>query len=211
MFKLPDLPYPYDSLEPVVSAQTMKFHHDKHHAKYVETTNKLLESAAETPTDLESLVRRSGQAPEKVKLYDNAAQAWNHAFFWNCMTPDRAEPGGELAAAIERTFGDLVGLKKSFVDQGAGHFGSGWVWLTAKGPELSVFSTHDAEDPLTRQGATPLLVCDLWEHAYYLDHQNDREAFLDGWFDELANWEFAAEQYDAAQGLGPVWRHPGPG
>ena len=107
MFKLPDLPYAYDALEPVVSSETMKYHHDKHHAKYVETTNSLLAAARETPSDLESVVRWAKQVPDQVRLFDNAAQAWNHSFFWTCMSPDRSAPEGELARAIERAFGGV--------------------------------------------------------------------------------------------------------
>ena len=210
MFKLPELPYAYDALEPVVSAETMEFHHDKHHAKYVATTNELLSKAREAPPDLESIVRRAGQSNDQIKLYDNAAQAWNHTFFWQCMSPEASAPRGELAGAIERTFGDPAKLNELFVKEGNGHFGSGWVWLAAQGLDLKIFATHDADDTLTRQSMTPLLVCDLWEHAYYLDHQNDREGFLPGWIDSLANWDFAAGQFEAAQGRRAPWRHPGP-
>ncbi|HUZ11237.1 MAG TPA: superoxide dismutase [Caulobacteraceae bacterium] len=210
MFKLPDLPYDYDALEPVISAETMEFHHDKHHGKYVETTNKLLLEAGERPAALESVVKGAETSPEKIKLFDNAAQAWNHAFFWQCMSADGSGPTGELADAIGRSFGEPARLKEEFVREGSGHFGSGWVWLAAQNLDLKIFATHDADDPLTRQGMVPLLVCDLWEHAYYLDHQNDREGFLAGWFDNLANWDFAAEQFQAAQGRRAPWRHPAP-
>lgn len=210
MFQLPELPYDYDSLEPVVSAETMKFHHDKHHGKYVENTNRLLDEAAESPRDLESVVRRTDQKPERIKLFDNAAQAWNHTFFWTCMSPAKGGPQGALASAIERSFGTLTNLKQAFVGEGVGHFGSGWVWLAAQARTLKVFSTHDADDALTQMGTVPLLVCDLWEHAYYLDHQNDRAGYLSAWFDNLANWDFAADQFLAAQGMKTAWRHPLP-
>ena len=209
MFVLPDLPYAYGALEPVISERTMRFHHDKHHAAYVKTTNELI--AGEGDHDvLEELIRAAAKKDAK-KLYNNAAQAWNHAFFWAAMTGRREAPSGELAAAIKRDFGDLGGLKKKFVEEGAGHFGSGWVWLVADGEgKLAAASTHDAEDMLTHKGMTPLLVCDLWEHAYYLDHQNDRKGFLEAWFDALPNWSFAAAQLAAAKGDGAPWRYPAP-
>jgi Fe-Mn family superoxide dismutase len=210
MFKLPDLPYDYDALQPVISAETMEFHHDKHQGKYMETTNALLKAAGESPPDLETVVRQAARAPDRTKLFNNAAQAWNHTFFWQCMSPNRTRPGGELANALERSFGPPAKLRELFVREGTDHFGSGWVWLAAQGGELKIRSTHDADDTLTREGMTPLLTCDLWEHAYYLDHQNDRQGFLAAWFDELANWDFAGRQFDAAQGRGTPWRHPGP-
>ncbi len=210
MFKLPDLPFAYDALEPVISAETMGFHHDKHHAKYVETLNKLLDEAAQAPTDLEGVVLKTEHAPEKVKLFDNAAQAWNHAFFWTCMSPEPSRPDDELASAIESAFGGTEKLKALFVKEGAGHFGSGWVWLAADGAALKLMTTHDADDALTHAHMTPLLTCDLWEHAYYLDYQNERESFLEAWFDALPNWRFASAQYAAATGNGTSWRHPKP-
>ena len=210
MFALPDLPYAYDALEPVISDRTMHFHHDKHHAAYVKTLNELLEKAGKSPASLEEVIQQAAKDSEK-KLLNNAAQAWNHAFFWAAMTPTREQPGGDLEAAIKSAFGDLTSLKTAFVTEGVGHFGSGWVWLTAdKSGALKVISTHDAEDTLTHADVTPLLVCDLWEHAYYLDHQNDRKGFLEAWFDALPHWQFAGYQYAAARGEGEAWRYPAP-
>jgi Fe-Mn family superoxide dismutase len=209
MITLPDLPYPYDALAPVISADTMHFHHDKHHATYVKTTNELLAQAGGPPRDLEAVVVDAHRAGNQ-KLFNNAAQAWNHAFFWMAMSPDRQSPDGELTTAIASAFGDLAGLKDKFVAEGAGHFGSGWAWLVADGGALKVISTHDAADPLTERGLTPLLVCDLWEHAYYLDHQNNRKGFLEAWFDALPNWDFAARQWSAARSGGKAWRYQAP-
>jgi Fe-Mn family superoxide dismutase len=210
MITLPDLPYAYDALAPVISAETMHFHHDKHHATYVKTTNELLAEAGGSPRDLETVVVDAHRSGEK-KLFNNAAQAWNHGFFWNSMTPDRQSPNDELSGAIASAFGDLPGLKTRFVSEGAGHFGSGWVWLvTDGGGALKVISTHDAADPLIESGVTPLLVCDLWEHAYYLDHKNDRKGFLEAWFDALPNWDLAASQWAAARSRGKAWRYPAP-
>jgi Fe-Mn family superoxide dismutase len=210
MFELPDLPYAYDALQPVISDKTLHFHHDKHHAAYVKTVNELTNTAADAGKSLEDVVRGAVKAGNK-KLCNNAAQAWNHAFFWESMTPIAGPPPSELAAAIAGAFGDLKGLKEKFVAEGAAHFGSGWVWLVSDAAgKLEVRSTHDADDTLTNEGATPLIVCDLWEHAYYLDHQNDRKGFLEAWFDRLPNWAFAARQYAAVRGAGETWRYPAP-
>jgi Fe-Mn family superoxide dismutase len=206
MFSLPDLPYPYDALQPTISSRTLHFHHDKHHRTYVETLNKLLDEAGEAPSNLEDVISAAGPG----KLFNNAAQAWNHAFFWNAMSPQRQTAQGELSGAIDTAFGGLARLKEAFVKAGAEHFGSGWVWLAAEGRNLKVVATHDAGDAALVQSLTPLLVCDLWEHAYYLDHQNDRKGFLEAWFDSLPNWAFAAQQWAAAHGEGRAWRYPAP-
>ena len=208
MFVLPDLPYGYGDLAPTLSERTMRFHHDKHHAAYVQKTNALLDGAA--ADSLEDVIRAAAKPAER-KLLNNAAQAWNHGFFWAAMTPQPERPRDELAGAISDAFGDLNGLKLKFVQEGADHFGSGWVWLVSnQAGSVSVRATHDAEDTLTASGGTPLIVCDLWEHAYYLDHQNDRKGFLESWFDALPNWSFAASQFAAAQGDGTPWRYPEP-
>jgi Fe-Mn family superoxide dismutase len=210
MFKLPDLPYAYDALQPTLSDKTLRFHHDKHHATYVKTLNELLDKAGKSVSSLEEVIIEAARGGDK-KLFNNAAQAWNHTFFWTAMTPRKAAPAGELFDAISQSFGGLDKLKTAFVAEGAGHFGSGWVWLLAeKGGGLSVKSTHDAEDLVTQADVTPLIVCDLWEHAYYLDHQNDRKGFLEAWFDALPNWDFAAAQLAAAKGQAAAWRHPAP-
>jgi len=210
MFELPDLPYDHAALEPVISRATMHLHHEKHHQTYIDTLNRLLNEQDRSPASLEEVVRETAGDPKAAKMFNNAAQAWNHTFFWTAMTPRKEAPDGDLAQAIKTAFGDLAALRKAFVEEGLGHFGSGWVWLAAEGEILRVLSTHDAEDLLIRQGLTPLLVCDLWEHAYYLDHKNDRKAFLEAWFDALPNWAFARSQYAAARGTGQAWRHPSP-
>jgi superoxide dismutase, Fe-Mn family len=150
--------------------------------------------------------RRQGD----TKLFNNAAQAWNHAFFWQCMSPDAGQPSGALAEAIDQAFGGLGDFKKAFAEEGAGHFASGWVWLVAGSEGLKVISTHDADDILVREGLFPLLVCDLWEHAYYLDYQNDRPGFLKRWLDGVADWSFAERQLAAANGHGEGFRYPAP-
>jgi Fe-Mn family superoxide dismutase len=210
MFALPDLPYDYDALEPTISARTMHLHHDKHHRTYVATLNELLDKAGKSPASLEAAIRDAARAgKDEIKLFNNAAQAWNHGFLWKSMTPQASEPDAELAKAIESAFGAT--LEQTFVEQGAAHFGSGWVWLVADaGGKLSVRSTHDAEDMVTVEGRTPLLVCDLWEHAYYLDYQSDRKGYLTAWFKAAPNWSFASTQYAAAKGDGAAWTYPAP-
>ena len=207
MFELPPLPYDYDALEPMMSAETLQFHHDKHHKAYVDKTNKLVQEAGLDGRPLEEVVREARRTGANG-LFNNAAQAWNHAFFWRCMTPDADQPSGDLAKAIEQAFGSIDAFKKAFAEEGVGHFASGWVWLVAGSDGLKVISTHDADDTLVREGVFPLLVCDLWEHAYYLDYQNDRGSFLKRWLDEAANWTFAARQLAAAQGQGEGFRYP---
>jgi Fe-Mn family superoxide dismutase len=209
VFKLPALPYAYDALSPVMSAETLRLHHDKHHGKYVETVNKLCEKDAIRPDSLEDLIlqaRRSNQ----TKLFNNAAQAWNHAFFWACMTPTKSRPEGPLAQAIDQAFGSLGALKEEFADQGEAHFGSGWIWLLHGADGLLVKSTHDAANPLGGDRITPLIACDLWEHAYYVDYRNDRRRYLEAWFDALPDWGFAGHQLRAAAKDGQAWRHPAP-
>ena len=191
MFILPDLPYAHDALEPAVSSDTLRFHHDKHHKAYVDTTNTLL--AGKDPGSLEDVI-----ATADGKLFNNAAQAWNHAFYWESMTPDYEAPSAEFAA-----------LREAFITEGVGHFASGWVWIVAEGGVLKVISTHDADTALKHPG-TPLIVCDLWEHAYYLDYQNLRKNYLEAWFDKVANWKFAAEQLKASRGEGTAFRYPAP-
>ncbi|HYE45863.1 MAG TPA: superoxide dismutase [Caulobacter sp.] len=205
MFILPDLPYPKDALGPTISAETLEFHHGKHHRAYVETLNRLLAEAGERPDSLEAVVRAAGPG----KLFNNAGQAWNHGFFWECMAPSPAAPSGELATAIE-AFGGLEALKTRFVETGVGQFGSGWAWLVWKQDRLDVVSTHDADNPVANGEGFPLLVCDVWEHAYYLDHQNDRKGFLTAWFDNLVDWAFVERQISAAKGQGEGYRYPAP-
>ncbi|MBU4434309.1 MAG: superoxide dismutase [Alphaproteobacteria bacterium] len=204
MYSLPELPYAYEALEPTVSANTLHFHHDKHHAAYVTALNGLLNG------DDQGLLEAVIKAAAPGKIFNNAAQAWNHAFFWHAMSPTKTAPGADLAAAIAEAFGDLAALKIAFVTEGIGHFASGWVWLVAEGGKLKVISTHDAATTVTQAGVTPLLVCDVWEHAYYLDHQNNRKGFLEAWFDGLANWTLADAQFAAAKGAGQAWVYPAP-
>jgi Fe-Mn family superoxide dismutase len=220
MFVLPKLPYDYAALEPTISADTLHTHHDKHHRAYVEKTNELAKAAGLDGRPLEEVVREA-QRKGDAKLFHNAAQAWNHAFFWRCMTPPTdkgvaAAPTGALKAAIDKAFGSLNDFKDAFVTEGFEHFGSGWVWLVTGSQGLKVISTHDADDTLIKDGLFPLMVCDLWEHAYYLDYKNDRKGFLEAWLDKVANFDFAAQQLAASDGPsagkgGDGFRYPSPG
>jgi superoxide dismutase, Fe-Mn family len=205
MFRLPELPYAYEALDPVVSAQTLHVHHDKHHAKYVDVMNDLLAKESRGPERLEDVVRRA-----EGKLYNNAAQTWNHAFFWESMAPGRPAPSEALKSAAEKGFGGWEAFRTRFVEEGANHFASGWDWIVARNGAIEILSTHDAGSFDQFEGATPLLVCDVWEHAYYLDYKQDRKGFLERWFDEVANWSLAERQLQAAQGGGDGWRYPDP-
>ena len=205
MFILTDLPYSHDALEPTLSRTTLETHHGKHHKKYVDTLNELLEKEGRKPATLEEVIRDAGPG----KLFNNAAQTWNHGFFWDCMTPDYQAPSGELADLIE-AYGGLAKLRDDFVAEGVGHFASGWVWITLKDGKLSVPSTHDAMNTLSEDAGFPLIVCDVWEHAYYLDHKQDRKGFLEAWFDGLVNWRLAGDQLAAAKAGEPGWTYPAP-
>ena len=192
-FELPALPYAKDALEPHMSANTFSFHHEKHHNTYVVNLNKLLEGSDLAGKSLEEIIKATAGDASKAGVFNNAAQVWNHTFFWNSMKPGGGgAPSGDLAAKIDEAFGGLDGFKDAFKDAGATQFGSGWAWLVAgEGGKLEVVKTPNAENPMT-QGKTPLLTCDVWEHAYYLDYQNRRPDFLATFLDSLVNWDFAA-------------------
>jgi Fe-Mn family superoxide dismutase len=207
MFVLPALPYAEDALSPHMSPVTVNTHHKKHHAGYVTKANDALAKKGWTETRLEDAIARARSEGDKF-LFNQTAQIWNHTFFWNSMTPTYAAPSGDLAEALKQAFGDQEALQKQFIEKGEKHFASGWVWLVSDASgKVSLTDTHDA-DTLADQGQTPLLVCDVWEHAYYLDHKNMRGAFLEVFVSKLANWSFAAKQYDAARGKGAKWEHP---
>jgi superoxide dismutase, Fe-Mn family len=184
--KLSPLPYPLDALEPHISRETLEYHYGKHHRKYVETLNTLVAGTEFEGAALEDIVRRATGA-----IFNNAAQAWNHDFYWRCMAPRAGgDPGGELAAQLKATFGSVDGFRQQFRKAAAAKFGSGWTWLARTGDgRLVVHNTDDADTPL-RQGAKPLLVCDVWEHAYYIDYRNERPRYVDAFLSVL-NWRFA--------------------
>jgi Fe-Mn family superoxide dismutase len=192
-FKLPPLPYEFGALEPYISRPTLEFHHGKHHETYVSTLNSLIEGTPYEAMGLDEIMRQTSASNED-KVFNNAAQAWNHSFFWECMKPGGGgEPGGEILERLRKAFGDYNGFREAFLDAATGHFGSGWAWLALKDGKLAITTTPNAENPLV-DGATCLLTCDVWEHAYYLDYQNRREDFVRAFLDHLVNWEYAAAQ-----------------
>src|SRR4030095_6185881 len=194
-FKLTPLPYPKTALEPAISARTIDFHYGKHHAGYVDKLNKLVEGTPYADMPLEQVIQKAARDPKAKSIFNNAPQVWNHDFFWRSMTADGGgKPSDLLEGQIAADFGSLDGFAKQFVTQATGLFGSGWTWLVADGNSLRIVPTQNAELPMTtRQHA--LLACDVWEHAYYLDYQHNREAFVHAFLEKLVNWEFAAEQF----------------
>lgn len=191
-----ELKFARDALEPVMSKETFDYHYGKHHAAYVKTANDLTAGTKYENLDLDALVR-AAKADGQTKLFNNAAQAWNHDFFWASLTPRYTPPGKALAAAIDAAFGSFDKFREAFVARGIGHFGSGWVWLIASDGKLSLEDSHDADTPLAH-GKTAILVCDVWEHAYYLDARNDRKGYLENFISRLANFEHAAALFAAA-------------
>ena len=189
--ELPPLPYAQDALAPVISAETLSFHYGKHHKAYVDNLNKLVAGTDMADTPLESLIKAVAGKPDKVGVFNNAAQVWNHTFFWNSMKPNGGgAPTGAVAKAIDASFGGYDNFKKEFSNAAMTQFGSGWAWLVADKGQLKIAKTPNAETPLTT-GQTALLTVDVWEHAYYLDYQNRRADFVAAVIDKLLNWEFA--------------------
>jgi len=190
-FTLPDLPYDKNALAPHISSETLEYHHGKHHAGYVRKLNAAAEGTRFANMPLEELVQHIDQAP---KLFNTACQHYNHSFYWNCLTPNDTTPSADLAKAIDAAFGSLDGFKEAFTKETGGHFGSGWGWLvkTSEGG-LKVLSTHDAATPLAH-GHTPLLTCDVWEHAYYIDYRNARPDYIAAFW-KLVNWDFVSQNF----------------
>ena len=186
-FDLPPLPYPEDALAPVISAETLSLHHGKHHKKYIDTMNQLLEKEHLQAKTLEDVVRAA-----KGKLFNNAAQAWNHDFYWKSLSPKSAAPSGVLKQRLERDFGSYEKFVEKFAAAADGQFGSGWAWLIDKEGRLEVVATANADTPMTH-GARCLLALDVWEHAYYVDYRNQREKYVQAVIGKRLNWEFAGE------------------
>jgi Fe-Mn family superoxide dismutase len=188
-FELPPLPYAKDALAPHMSEQTLDFHYGKHHQTYVNTLNGLVEGTDDEGKSLEDIIL----AADPGKLFNQAAQVWNHTFFWSCMTPGGGgDPDGDVKTAIEQAFGSVDSFKQTFTDKAKTVFGSGWTWLVKGDSGLEIVQTKDADLPL-KHGQSALLTIDVWEHAYYLDYQNARPAYIETWLDKLVNWEFAAQ------------------
>ena len=195
-FPLPPLPWDQGALAPVISARTSGLHYGKHHATYVKQLNELVAGTRFADLPLEHVIAASVGGDETQKIFHNAAQAWNHAFFWSCLKPHAGgEPPKAIARRLEESFGGLAPFKEQFSKAAAECFGSGWAWLVSRGDKLEILATADAGTPLT-MGATPLLAIDVWEHAYYLDYKNRRPEFVDAVIGQLLNWDFAAEQLD---------------
>ncbi|MGE4527279.1 MAG: superoxide dismutase [Rhodospirillaceae bacterium] len=192
-FELPALPYDSTALEPYISANTLSFHHGKHHAAYVANLNKLIEGGPLASKSLVDIIEKAAGDPEKVGVFNNAAQTWNHTFFWNSMSPNGGgAPTGELAERLNAAFGSLDGFKEQFKAAAVAQFGSGWAWLVLDNGELKITKTGNADLPLAH-GQKALFTIDVWEHAYYLDYQNRRPDFVQTVLDRLINWSFIAQ------------------
>lgn len=196
-FDLPPLPYARNALAPHISEQTLDFHYGKHHAAYATKLTALTEATDLATKSLEEVIACTVNDPSKVGIFNNAAQVWNHTFFWNSMKPSGggAPKAGALHDALVKGFGSVAAFGEAFKNAAVGQFGSGWAWLVAEDDTLKIVTTPNAQTPLTTAGQTPLLTCDVWEHAYYLDFQNRRPDFVQTFLDYLVNWEFATENY----------------
>ncbi len=196
-FTLPELPYAPNALEPHMSANTFSYHYNKHHQAYVTNLNKMIEGTPFAGKSLEDIIMESSKDAAHAGIFNNAAQVWNHTFFWNSMKPNGGgAPSGELAAKIDADFGGFDKFKEEFKQAGATQFGSGWAWLVLDGDKLKVVKTANAELPMTK-GQKALLTMDVWEHAYYLDYQNKRPDYIATFLDKLVNWEFAEKNFAA--------------
>lgn len=189
-FELPQLPYAIDALQPYISKETLEFHYGKHHAAYVNNLNKLIEGTAFATANLEKIIKESTGG-----IFNNAAQVWNHTFYWNCLKPNGGgEPKGALAEAIKKEFGSFETFKEKFTQAAAGLFGSGWAWLVLdKDNHLIITQESNAGNPMTKE-QKPLLTCDVWEHAYYVDKRNARPAYIEDFW-KLVNWDFVEKNY----------------
>ena len=186
--ELPALPYEKNALEPHISAETLEYHYGKHHQKYVDTLNGLVDGTDNANKSLEELMKTTSG-----KLFNQAAQVWNHTFYWNCMGPGKGgAPTGKIADAINKSFGDFENFKKEFNAAAAAQFGSGWAWLVRDGDGVAITTTSDAGNPIT-EGKTPVLTCDVWEHAYYIDYRNARPKYLENFW-SLVNWDYVNQQ-----------------
>jgi Fe-Mn family superoxide dismutase len=191
---LSELPYPENALEPVISSRTIQFHYGKHHQGYVANLNRLTADTPFAEMELEKIIAATAKDPDKTGIFNNAAQVWNHTFYWKSLKPGGTQVPSELASAIVKSFGSQDNLKKEFSQAAASQFGSGWAWLVKEGSDLKVVKTANAQNPMT-SGQTPLLTVDVWEHAYYLDYQNRRGDYVSAILDKLLNWEFALENF----------------
>lgn len=198
-FQLPPLPWAENALEPVISGRTIALHYGKHHRAYVEKLNDLVAGTRFAEMPLERIVVEAAGSADHRKIFNNAAQAWNHMFFWNCLAPGGGgAPRGDLAKRIDAELGGIESFRKEFAKAAVECFGSGWAWLAERGGKLEIVATSNAETPLT-QGATPLLTLDVWEHAYYVDYENRRPEFVKAVIEKLLNWDFARQRLEQAK------------
>ena len=198
-FDLPALPYAKNALEPHTSAHTLDVHHGRHHKAYVDNLNRLVGGSPLENKSLEEIVKETHGDTSKTGIFNNAAQVWNHTFFWNSMKPHGGgQPSGDVAAAIDRDLGGVAKFKEDFAAAAVGQFGSGWAWLVAEKGKVKITTTSNAGTPMTA-GQTALLACDVWEHAYYLDFENRRPDFVKAYLEHLMNWDFAAQNLAKAK------------
>ena len=198
-FDLPQLPYGRGDLAPHVSEETLNFHYGKHHNAYVNNLNKLIDGTELAGAALEEIIKAAAADPSKAGLFNNAAQVWNHTFYWHSMKPGGGgAPTGKIAEMIDRDFGSYDEFAAKFKAAGGTQFGSGWAWLVLKDGKLAIVKTPNAETPITEAGVTPLLTMDVWEHAYYLDYQNSRPNYMTAFLENLVNWDFANQNLSDA-------------
>jgi Fe-Mn family superoxide dismutase len=197
-YELPTLPYDYTALEPYISKSTLEFHHDKHHAAYVNNYNSAVKDSELDSKSIEEVIKAVAGDSSKVGIFNNGAQAWNHTFYWNSMKPNGGSlPTGALLDKINADFGSYDKFVEAFKTAGATQFGSGWAWLVLDNGTLKVTKTANADNPIAA-GQTPLLTMDVWEHAYYLDYQNRRPDYINDFLTKLVNWDFVAQNFAAA-------------
>lgn len=195
-FQLPELPFAKDALAPVMSSETLDYHHGKHHQAYVNKTNELLQDQSDlSGASLIEVVKQAKRSDNK-KLFNNSAQLWNHSFFWQCLAPKGQKPEGKLAKLIEDGFGSSDALLKKLQEEAVNHFSNGWAWLVLDRGSLQVTSLHDADTPIVHEGLVPLFTLDVWEHAYYIDYRNERPRFATSVLSEIVNWDFVAQNLD---------------
>lgn len=193
-FEQAALPFALDAMEPFMSAQTLSYHYGKHHKTYVETLNKLISGTEWEGAPLEDIIIECAGLEDKRAIFNNAAQTWNHAFFWQCLKVDGGGfPRGSIKTRLEESFGSYNEFKNTFIAAALAQFGSGWAWLVQNGDGLKVIKTPNADNPMTH-GQVALMTCDVWEHAYYLDYQNRRKDYVETFLDHLVNWDFAESQ-----------------
>jgi Fe-Mn family superoxide dismutase len=196
-FQLPELPYAKDALAPHMSAETLEFHHGKHHKAYVTKTNELLQNEASLSGASLIDVIRGAKSAGNAKLFNNGAQLWNHSFFWQCLAPAGGQqPSGRLAQLIQDGFGGIETLLQKLQEEAVNHFASGWAWLVLDRDQLKITSLHDADTPAVHDGMVPLFTLDVWEHAYYIDYRNERPRFAPTVLANIVNWDFVAQNLD---------------